>query len=90
MTNEDITKQGQLALWQAYCDNKMELENVMGELEKVRTMIADFIHAWRWYQEDEYDREAPHDCIHDMIKYMENLGYKINHLGIAKIKDKNM
>lgn len=56
------------------------------EIESVRIMIADFIHAWRWYQEDEYDREAPHDCVGNMIRYMENLGYRINHLGITRMK----
>ena len=62
-------------------------EQVILEIQLLRTMIADFIHAWRWYQEDEYDREQPHDCIREMVDYMEKLGYKINHLGISRTKD---
>ena len=42
--------------------------------EKNLDMISDFLYAWDWWREDEYDRETPYDAVYDMKEYMKKLG----------------
>lgn len=53
MTNkslEDIARESQLVLWQAYCDMKMELEAANDEIERLQSIIRNIV--------DTYDKEV--------------------------------
>jgi len=49
-------------------------------------MIADFLYAWDWWREDEYDRESPSDEVYQLKQYMQKLGYTIDKYGVTKVK----
>ena len=64
-TMEDIVKKAQLALWQDYCDMKMQLEAANDEIERLRATLryiandyAELSHDKVHWQRDDHMRTA--------------------------------
>lgn len=53
--------------------------------KKTLDMIADFLYAWDWWREDEYDRESPYDEVYQIKQHMQKLGYTIDKYGVTKV-----
>lgn len=70
---------------EVFCVSEELAEEAADEIETLRKMMLNFLVAWKWHQEDAYDREQPHDCIREMNTYMEKLGYKIDQFGFGVV-----